>query len=315
MHKQTMTQTTFEMSKVYQEEAVQLREARIRSKIIHGSGDIDASGDEVEIPFRDFLRRKLPFQYYISQGHIVDSYLRVSSQFDVLIADNNATPILFKGQNGTEYFPYESVYLVGEIKSSYLQSKRYVSAFSKKYQSLKSLLQREATPPTYIGNGLNLGAGLTSGITEPFRNPLFSFMFFVDSGDLTVKAITEEYAQLSNEYLPNIVCFAGGKVLVKAELLEKDNAYQGGPIDGNSHRISSRTDIYWTMYEFTDEGSKGGHALALLMLLIFEHLQTCVLMRPPIGKYMNHILQGANNRFGLIDAGKIQEITKKAGLV
>src|SRR5262245_12384225 len=207
-----MNKAIFEINKVYQEEATQLAEARKRSKVIHGAGNIDASGDEIEVPFRDFLRRKLPFKYYVSQGHIVDKELKVSPQLDVVVADNNATPILFKGQNGTEYFPYESVYLVGEVKSTYIKSKHYISEFAGTYQSIKTALQRDATPLTYLGNGLNLGEGLISHANVPYRNPLFSFMLFVDSGDVDEKDLRLEYSGFSDEYLPNVVCFADGRI-------------------------------------------------------------------------------------------------------
>jgi len=308
-----MNEAIFEINKVFQEEAAQLAEARKRSKVIHGSGDIDASGDEIELPFRSFLKRKLPFQYYVSQGHIVDRELKVSPQLDVIIADNNATPILFKGQNGTEFFPYESVYLIGEIKSTYVKSKHYISTFARKYESLKTVLQRDLTPPTYLGNGINLGGGLTTGVKVPYRNPLFSFMLFVDSGDVNEKDIRSEYSQFPDEQLPNIVCFADGRVIAKAELIERDGKYVVGSMETGSHKIISRNDIHWLMYELTNEEYKGGQALALLMLSIFEHLQSCVLMNPPINKYMNHILQSTSYKSSLVEAKKFQEIAQRLG--
>jgi hypothetical protein len=310
-----MNRAIFEINKVYQEEAAQLTEARNRSKVIHGSGDIDASGDEIEVPFRNFLRRKLPFQYYLSQGHIVDQELRVSPQLDVIVADNNATPILFKGQNGTEYFPYESVYLIGEIKSTYVKSKHYISAFSSKYQGIKATLQRDPTPPTYLGNGINLGEGLSTGVKVPYRNPLFAFMLFVDSGDVDEKDLLSEYSKYSDEFLPNIVCFADGRILAKAEMMEREGAFVVGPMDTGAHRIISRDDIHWFMYNLTDKECKGGQALALLMLSIFEHLQSTVLMNPPINKYLNHILQSTKSSFHLIDSKKLQSIAQRLGII
>lgn len=307
-----MNERIFEINKVFQEEAGQLAEARRRSKVIHSSGDIDASGDEIEIPFRDFLKRKLPFQYYVGHGHVVDSDLRVSPQFDVIVADNNATPVLFVGKNGIEYYPYESIYLFGEVKSTYVTSKKYIQAFSEKRGVTANVLQRESTPSTYLGNGINLGPGLSSGITVAFRNPLFSFMIFVDSGDLNVQSLISDYSSIDSETLPNIVCFADGRVIVKAEILLKNGNLQIGNIETNSHRITSRDDVHWVLYEFTNQELKGGQALAILMLAIFEHLQICVLMNPPILRYMNHILREAAHRSSLIDNNKIEEILKSA---
>lgn len=308
-----MNKFIFEINKVYKEEAAQLVAARSRSRVIHSSGDIDASGDEIELPFRSFLRRKLPSQYYVSQGLIVDKELNVSPQLDVIVADNNATPILLKGQNGMEYFPYESVYLIGEIKSTYVKNKHHISAFSGKHQSIKANLQRDLTPPTYLGNGIKLGEGLTTGVNVPYRNSLFSFMLFVDSGDFDQRNLRSEYSKCSDEYLPNIVCFADGKVIGKAELIEREGQYVVGSMDTGSHRIISRSDIHWLLYELTNEEYKGGQALALLMLSIFEHLQSSVLMNPPINKYMNHILQDACYKPTLVDSKKLQELVQKLG--
>lgn len=306
-----MNKAIFEINKVYEEEAAQLAEARTRSKVIHTSGDIDASGDEIELPFRDFLRSKLPSQYYVSQGHVVDKELKVSPQLDVIIADNNATPILFKGQNGTEYFPYESIYLFGEVKSTYVKSKHYISAFSSKCQNIKHILQRDQTPSNYIGNGISLGVSLSGNVNVQYRNPLFSFMLFVDSGDLDEKDLRSEYSKFSDEYLPNIVCFADGKVIAKAELIERQGNFSVGSIESNTHKISSRDDTFWLLFDLTNKEYKGGQALALLMLSIFEHLQSCVLMNPPINKYMDHILQSASYKPSLIDPKKFQEIAQK----
>jgi hypothetical protein len=303
-----MNDRIFEINKVFQEEANQLVEARRRSKVIHSSGDIDASGDEIEIPFRDFLKRKLPFQYYVGHGHVVDSDLRVSSQFDVIVADNNATPVLFVGKNGTEYYPYESIYLFGEVKSTYATSKNYIKAFSEKRAILTDVLRRDQTPPTYLGNGISLGPGLETGVAVPYRNPLFSFMLFVDSGDLDVGSLISTYSSLDSKTLPNIICFADGRVIVKAEVKQTGEKFQIGNIDTNSHRILSRNDIHWVLYQLTNENLKGGQALAILMLAIFEHLQGCVLMNPPINKYMNHILREAPHQSSLLDVTKIAEI-------
>jgi len=69
-----------ELTDVYREEVARLISARQHSKLIHGSGDIDASGDEIEVAFRDLLRRKLPSQYFVGHGHVVDESLAVSPQ-------------------------------------------------------------------------------------------------------------------------------------------------------------------------------------------------------------------------------------------
>jgi uncharacterized protein DUF6602 len=133
----------FNVNEVYQAEVDRLLNSRRRSKVIHRSGNIDASGDELEEPFREMLRRRLPSKYFVGHGHVVDQELRVSRQFDVIIADNSASPILFEAENGCQYFPWESVSAVGEIKSTYASGKRPVATFAKSVEHLKQNLKRE----------------------------------------------------------------------------------------------------------------------------------------------------------------------------
>ena len=111
-----------ELLKVFQLDALELLSAHNRGKVIHTSKNISAAGDEVEITFREILKRKLPNRYYVGRGHIVDNALNSSSDFDVIIADNANSPILFRTQKGNEYFPFESVYAIGEVKSSYYRT-------------------------------------------------------------------------------------------------------------------------------------------------------------------------------------------------
>jgi hypothetical protein len=151
----------FKINEVYQAEVDRLLNSRNKSRTIHKSGNIAASGDELEEPFRAVLRRRLPSKFFIGHGHIVDQELNVSPQFDVIIADNNATPILFEGENGLQYFPWESVYAIGEVKSTYVESKRPIETFAKNIRTLKQRLKRENTPSNYLGNDLFLGKGLT----------------------------------------------------------------------------------------------------------------------------------------------------------
>ncbi len=90
--------------------------ARAKALLIHHTGDPDAAGDEVEQAVRTVLRRKLPSAYYVGHGRVVDARWASSSQLDVVIADNLGASVLFRTAAGTEYFPYESVYAVGEVK-------------------------------------------------------------------------------------------------------------------------------------------------------------------------------------------------------
>jgi hypothetical protein len=105
-----------EILALLKEEVQEIFSAREKGKSLHKGKNIRAAGDEVENTIRRIIRRKLPIKYYVSQGHIADESLKISSQLDLIIADNSGSPVLFTSENGTEYFPYESIYSFAEIK-------------------------------------------------------------------------------------------------------------------------------------------------------------------------------------------------------
>ena len=284
-----------ELTKVYQEAASQILKARDRSKVIHKSGNIRASGDEIERPFRELIRRKLPSKYYVGQGHIVDKNLSISPQLDIIVADNSATPILFSSEDGTEFFPYESVYLFGEVKSSYLSAKKYLSSFADTSAAIVNRMVREHTPRNYIGNRIYLGKGLHAEREEPYLNPMFSFLVFADSGDVAIGDLIEPYTLIPDVLLPNLVCFLDGKLIVKASVLKTGAGIALGAMDAQTHHIITRDDIYWILLEFNSEQYKSGHALAVLVLMIMEHLSRCLLLEPPMKSYMDNILATASH--------------------
>ena len=95
-----------ELEKCLMTDAAELVAARMKSKIIHGTKDTRAAGDEVEKVVRKSFSRKLPDRFYVGDGHIVDENLVTSPQLDIIISDKQNAPVLFKGENGTKYFTY-----------------------------------------------------------------------------------------------------------------------------------------------------------------------------------------------------------------
>jgi hypothetical protein len=171
---------------------------------MHHGRDIRAAGDEVEIAFRKILGRKLPSLYYVGHGHIVDEQSHQGSQLDIIIANNAGAPILFQAENGSEYFPYEGVYAIGEVKSSYDNSRQYIHAFSDTLRSIHAQLQRE---PFRAASAFRLSP-------LPYGNPLFSFMFFADKGDFRIEQIRDLYQTRPENELPNIVCVLNKGLIV-----------------------------------------------------------------------------------------------------
>ncbi len=140
--------TRLELLRVLSSDASKLFAARERCATIHHTTDIRASGDEVEVTVRQMIREKVPASHHVGHGHIVDATLASSPQFDVILSDISA-PILFKTENGTEYFPYESVHAIGGIKSTYKNG--HVQEFVEQIGEVKRDLKRDPTPKTYIG--------------------------------------------------------------------------------------------------------------------------------------------------------------------
>ncbi|MFZ1219715.1 MAG: DUF6602 domain-containing protein, partial [Chthoniobacterales bacterium] len=234
--------------------------------------------------------------------------------FDVIIADNSSTPILFEAENGCQYFPWESVYAVGEIKSTYTKSKRYISSFAKSVAKLKKDLRRLPTPPNYLGHGVSLGAGLSLDESRPYRNPLFQFIVFFDSGDLTRSDAAREYCTNEDEDLPVVSLFLDGRIIVKAELAAAaDGGAAMGPIELDPLRAIERLDTHWMEISYADAADKGAQALVALMLGLFNHLNQCVLMPPPINTYLHAVLKSARYQPDAVSMSGLLKVAELSG--
>jgi hypothetical protein len=110
-----------DIASIFKSDADDLLKARDNAIKIHGT-DIRAAGNEVEISVREYFRRMLPPRYYVTHGHLIDINGQVSTQLDLIIADNSNLPSLLTTRDGTEYIPIDSVYAVGEDKSNYYKS-------------------------------------------------------------------------------------------------------------------------------------------------------------------------------------------------
>ncbi len=181
---------SFDFEFYLQDEALRLVFARERGIRLHHTGDIRAAGDETEIPIRGVLKRKLPSGYYVGHGHIVDKTLKTSGQLDVIIADTFGSHPLLKSDNETEYFPYESIYAIGEAKSSY--KKQHVADFITKRKQIEKGLNRKQTDPNQVYRGQG--------------NPMFSFMLFVNSDGFKAVDLTEMYRNDGGFFTPNVIC-------------------------------------------------------------------------------------------------------------
>jgi hypothetical protein len=183
---------TLSIPKFFSDEAEILLKARENCIAIHGS-DIRAAGNEVEIAVGKWLERVLPDIVSVGHGHIIDQESNISLQLDCILRDKRHLPTLFTTADGTEYTPFDSVYAIGEIKSTYYKSFKYIQAFSEKLKAIDSDLKRNMVENTAYG-GIkddSLLHHILLGSSEPYLNQLFTFMLFVDSGDATTDEIAE----------------------------------------------------------------------------------------------------------------------------
>lgn len=281
----------FPIDEIYSHEASKLLEAKKSVGIIHKTGDIDASGDELEVPFRRMLSKRLPSKYYVGHGHIVDSTLKVSPQFDVIIADSNATQILYDGENGTQYFPYESVYAVGEIKSSYYKNRKYVRTYTSAVKSVLEHFYREPVSSNYIGNSIELDAGFSVNGTREIQNQLFSFMLFGCKNDCEPTELNEQLEASNSTPNPNIICFLDGSIITRSNLIENAGSYSLGALELDPLR-QDKNELSLVEVNFSNK-DKSGQALAVLMLGLIKHLNSTMLKNPPFDKYTASILENA----------------------
>jgi hypothetical protein len=277
-----------EILDILQQDVEEIFSSRQKSKVLHKTKDIDASGDEVENSVRRVIRRKLPLKYYVSQGHIVDELLQTSSQLDLIIADNIGSPVLFTAENGTEYFPYESVYAFGEIKSTYYSSKHYLNDFIISTKKIYDFLKRENTPHTQLTQeaGLDFGPGISFQVRDkrPFKNPLFKFMLFVDSNDFSIDDFKELLKTTNDKYLPNLIVFLDKGIVAKAVI---DKSINSSRIELFPEFIEdSRENEYeWLFVEFEDAKYRQAINFSFLNFSLNFHLKNCLLMRPDLMNY------------------------------
>jgi len=290
---------------VLQSDAEEIASAREKGRLMHRTKDIRASGDEVEDTVRKVLRRKFSQAYYVGHGHIVDSRWLTSPQLDVIVADNNSTPILFKGATGTEYFPYESVYAVGEVKTSYAKRETPIHLFAEKVEKIRSTLERERVHSLQSG-GLILSPSELKDI-EGSSNPLFTFILFVEAADFSINDVRDLYSAKKAQELPNVVCFLDKGVI----LFKKEGSWSTGEgwsfysiHPGFSDEINltyqSRQSGNWYFNQFGTDENRFGANFGFLYSLLSSFVGRCILQAPNIAAYTEQI-------FAIAESEKIAE--------
>lgn len=300
------------LSEIYQQDASGLLGALKKGKMLHSSGDIAASGDEFEVPIRDFLTKRLPPRYKIGHGHIVDKNWNASSQFDIIIVDSDAAPVLFKGAQGVEYYPWESVYAIGEVKSSYKKSEHQIHAFVKKIDELKKGLSRKDVPPSYIGDGIHLGKGFSSGRRDKVLNPLLTFMVFGRTGQMKRADLMTIYSALDAYHLPDMLWSLDGDFISKGEISYpsvKDGAITVDSVALNPSAANTIENSAWIKYSL--DSKQLGQVLAMFLMGMFSHLNATRLYDPSLTDYLSSMLKAVNADPQVLSAKVFVEMADK----
>ena len=261
-----------DLASVLKRDAALLRLARESASLMHPS-DIRAAGNEVEKAVRDYVRRILPQQYYVTSGHLIDARHRLSPQIDVIIADAFNLPSLYTAQDGTEYVPITSVYAIGEIKSTYYKSKGYFQAMTTTLATVAAMHRPPVANTAYKGElrddttlrDMMLGSG------NRFLNQLFSFFFCVDAGDFQFDDIADHLRTTCLSSLPSVTVLMDKGVLLRAR---RDSG--AGSVSWCRYPTEAPPPDYdWMFAESRASeagGSREGSSLAVLYGMLVEHL-------------------------------------------
>lgn len=265
------TNTTFNVGAVFSRDANEILAARNMAGHIHASRDVRAAGNEVEVAVRDYFARALPTKFHVTHGHLIDRVGTVSPQQDIIISDNTLLPSLMRAKDGTEYVPFDSTYVFGEIKSTYRHADKQIQKFSENLRKIKEGMVRPDLPNTAYGGEIKddtLLFDMVHASPNRIQNPLLTFMVFVDKGDFDCEKIKNFLVTTPDAYLPNVIVFLNAGVVLAAGLTEKGFSFNRYP---ELHPERGTTRYFSPIYGRDDSTIEGNH-LAYLYYTLVLHL-------------------------------------------
>ena len=269
------------LDRIFASDAKELVDAREKARNVHGS-DIRAAGNEIEVAVCDYLRRMLPPRYYVTHGHLIDTAHRVSPQLDVIIADNLSLPSLLTTRDGTEYVPATSVLAVGEVKSTYYQSKEDYRGFHDKLVTISRMHRPLVENSVYQGiKDSSSLSDMALGSPHKYLNNLYSFLFCVDGGNFDFGKISSLLTSVDVNQLPNSAIFLNKGIV----------AYSSRSDLGSLHKYPNEvddSDYGWCFMETIgpEKGTVEGTNLSFLYGQLISHLSGSHLEPPNIYEYM-----------------------------
>ena len=144
-------------------------------------GHPDEVGTGRENVLKKILINYIPKRFDVSSGFVIDASGKISKQIDLIIYENNYTPI-FEIVDGKRFFPCETVVAVGEVKTT-IGSKKVLQECLDNIKSVKELdRSNNRTNELITGPGISL-KGIKFNPEKEFRDQIFGFIFCSSSID------------------------------------------------------------------------------------------------------------------------------------
>ena len=274
---------TLDIPAQFKADAEDLIQARKSARLMHRTGDIRAAGNQVEQAVRDYLRRMLPPRYHVTHGHLIDPRGCISPQIDVIIADNFGLPSLLTARDGTEYIPIDSVYAIGEIKSTYRYSEKPFEKFHSDLSHIHRELNRPLIENTAFGGitGSTLMEHLTIRTDGPYMNHLFSFFLCIVGGDFSFHQLHDVLTSSDIVTLPNMAVLLDVGMVLYGKMENNALNIHKYPVEGKPQGYE------WCFMQGlqTASGSLPGAHLSTLYAQLVRHLSMSYLAPPDAHGY------------------------------
>ena len=288
--------TQFNLKTFLQKDVKKLNDAHQEGKALHPANISDA-GHQVEQVARELFRSRLPNAYAVDRGHIVDSTLSQSSHIDVIIANLIDSQALTEVSSLNKYIPYEAVYAMGEIKSSY--SKSDLAEFVQKITDTRSRLVRRRTHPDDNKPNSFVGPYIQHE-GYYYSNPLFTFMLVVDGKGFKISDIEEVYKATPVYFLPTVYCLLNHGTVIHVSFGTEEGNWLPDVQPEILPPTSWRTDRNhmfptrsWQFLPQSKDSPRSEANLAVLYSMLLAHLRSCTLEPAPLSRYLQHIFDFA----------------------
>jgi hypothetical protein len=280
---------TLPLIKYFQHDLEKIKMAyRLSDSIRTDLSNIRAAGDQVELAVKDFFHSKLFPRYHVCDGHIVDSSLKASPQFDIIVAENSRNPVLFDLADKSQLIYFEPVFAFAEVKRSFY-SDDLLKNFSINLERMANELRREEIPRNFIESG-GSGFQVEGPLTDlPLRNPSFAFMFFVESSQITTSKIRKTINKRNNAFLPNFIVLLDQGIIVN---VDDDWLSTSGPRI-NLYPQYQANPGKWVLLDLGGEDN----VLIFQYMLLLEHLNVSISSAPDLLAYSTNLFDLSMHNF------------------